>query len=367
MSTGQPPTPQHPPPGYVPYPPPSEGRPVSFYVALFLGLLLLISGAINVVLVVLAIIGSASALPSSLAEADDLNYQVVTVGGDPGARDKILRVPIVGAIAEAPSALIGAPGGTVSQVRRSLSLAQRRDDIRAVLLDINSPGGGVTDSDEIWRLLRKFKRENPDIPLVAHFGDICASGGYYIAVACDHIVSRRTTMTGSIGVIMSSYQIGEALDKIGVDPVVIKSERTPYKDILSLSRPMTEEETAMLTSIVDEMLDRFIEVVDLGRDNLSVEQVTAAATGAIYSASQALERGLVDAVGDGEDVHQWILNQAGIEAAAVIEQRRRPGLADLLLGASAPAPGRSSVEAALGTLMEQATAPRLLYFWPGAR
>jgi len=350
-----------------PYAPASEGRPVSFYVALFLGLLLLISGAINVVLLVVSILGSAGSMPTSLAEADDLNYQIVTVGGNASAPDKILRVPIVGAIAEASSPLIGAAGGTVSQVRRALSAAGRRDDVRAVLFDINSPGGGVTDSDEIWRMLRSFKVDHPDTLLVAHFGDLCASGGYYIAVACDRIVSRPTSISGSIGVIMSSYEVGDALANLGIDTVVIKSERTPYKDILSPTREMTEEERGMLVAIVDEMLDRFIEVVDLGRPRLDTAAVERSATGAIFSANQALERGLVDAVQNSDEVYAWIVSQLGVDSAAILEQRRRPGLADLLLGARSSTPTRGSLDAALAGLLQHASGPRMLYFWPGGR
>ena len=223
-------------------PPVPQSRPVSFYIAIFLGLLLFVSGALNVILLLVSLVGAAGSLPTTVAEEDDLYFRVVTVGGNPAAPTKLLRVPIQGAISELGSPLLGTAGGTVSQVRRALALADRKTDIAGVLLDINSPGGGVTDSDEIHRLLRQFKADNPDKPLLALFGDMSASGGYYIAAACDHIMARHTTITGSIGVIMSGLNYGKGLADIGVHEVVLKSERTPFKDILSPTRPMTEEE-----------------------------------------------------------------------------------------------------------------------------
>ncbi len=241
---GPPPVPPSGRPSGPPYhsPPQGEGRSTSFWVAIFLFLLLMISGAVNVLFLFVGLLGSASGL-GGLPGDDEEGYKVVVVAHkDADSDTRILRVPIVGAISEDLSPVIGAGGGTVSQVRRALKLAAGDDSIKGVLLDINSPGGGVTDSDEIWRLIKEFRAENPDKPAMALFGSVAASGGYYIAAACDKIVARPTTITGSIGVIISSYDISEALSKIGVKGITLVSSHTPYTDILSPMRPMTDDE-----------------------------------------------------------------------------------------------------------------------------
>lgn len=341
-------------------PPPRENRSVSFFVAIFLGLLLLVSAGLNVVLLLLSL----GTLAAGAGGIEDGQYQVVMTGGEKGAKNEVLRVPLQGAIAEARSPVLGGSGGSVSDVRRALKLAASDKDVRGVVLDINSPGGGVTDSDEIHDLVKKFRAEHPDKPVVAMFGDLAASGGYYVAAATEHILARPTTITGSIGVIMSSWNFAEAAKKLGVTEVAIKSARTPYKDMLSMTRPMTDEERAMLTSIVDEMYDRFVTVVDEGRPKLDRAQVTALANGGIYSAGQALANGLVDELGDDASLQAWF-EQKLAGKVAFYEQRRVPGLRDLFLGATGKAPGSAAELAA--ELIAHGTGPRFLYWWPGAR
>jgi hypothetical protein len=155
------------------------------------------------------VIGSAASGFGALEEADD-QYQVVVVRGDNEVRDKVLRIVVEGAIAEQSSPVIGASGGTVSRVERALKLARRDDTIKGVLLAINSPGGGVTDSDLIYRAIKTFRDETGK-PVVAHFGDLAASGGYYIACACEQILASSTTITGSIGVVLSTWNYVERL------------------------------------------------------------------------------------------------------------------------------------------------------------
>ncbi len=340
---------------------------MSFYVAIFMALLLLVSGGLNLLLLVVSAFGSATAGISSaaVAEEDGRYFELVAVGGDRGARESILRLPIDGAIAEASSPLIGATGGTVSQVRRSLAAAASDDGIKAVLLDINSPGGGVTDSDEIWRLIVKFRTENPDIKVVALLGDMAASGGYYIAAACDAIMARPTTITGSIGVIISNYNLSRAMDKLGIDPIAIISKDTPYKDMLSMSRAMTPKEEEKILAIVQEMYERFVDIVDEGRPELTREQVKSAATGEIYSAQRALEIGLVDEIADIDEAVAQLTQMAGLESARLVEYRRIPTLFDALFGVKQqPA---FTLEHAAAHLMRHVSGPKFLYFWPGGR
>ena len=345
---------------------PREGKPASFWVALFLFLLLLVSAGLNVLLLVVGVIGSAASatLGTGTVEEDDGLWQLTGVSGDAESKTRILRIPIVGAIAEEKSALIGARGGTVSFVRRALRFAERDSKtIKGVLLAIDSPGGGVTASDEIWQAVREFKKRT-NIPVHAVFGDLAASGGYYVAVACDKITARATTITGSIGVILSSYNAAEAAKKLGIEQVNIISAKTPFKDLLSPLKPVRAEDRAILTSIVDEMYARFVDVVLQGRPKLTREQVETLADGRVYSASQALDKGLVDAIGDEADALSALRDAMSVASAQVVEPRRRPSLGEMLIGARATVPG---IDASLAHVLNSATGPRLLYYWQGGR
>ena len=234
-----------------------------------------------------------------------------------------------------------------------------------MLLFVNSPGGGVTDSDLIYRKIRTF-REQTDKPVVALFGDMAASGGYYIACACEHIMAQGTTITGSIGVILSQWNFAEAAGKLGVKSVDIVSARTPYKAMLSPTKPTDDKEVAMARAIVDEMYDRFIDVVAEGRPELDRQRIVSLADGRIYSAQQARQVGLIDGVGTERDAIELLKARAKLSSAKVVEQRRRIGIFDVLTGAYKPLPP-PSLEQALGTFLSKTTGPRLLYFWPGGR
>jgi len=163
---------------------------------------------------------------------------------------------------------------------------------------------------------------------------------------------------------MNSYNFAEAAKKVGVEGVVIKSEHTPYKDILSPLRPMTDEERSILTSIVEEMYQQFVTVVDEGRANLDRAQVLALADGRVYSAGQALQNGLVDQLGDQGDALAWFEKTLGRGSVELLEYKRRPSLAEVLLGR---AETRTSAAAIAAKLLDAPTGPRLLYYWAGAR
>ncbi|MFO1053356.1 MAG: signal peptide peptidase SppA [Planctomycetota bacterium] len=343
-------------------PPAPQGRPVSFYLAIFFGFLLLVSVGLNLLLLVVSAFGSATASLTS-TPWDDGAWELVSIGGDEDADARLLRIPIDGAIAEAGSALLGASGGMVSRVQGALHLAGQDARVKGVLLEIDSPGGGVTDSDLIWQAIKDFKRDHHK-PVVALFGDIAASGGYYVAAACDRIVARPTTITGSIGVIMSNLQLAEAAAKVGVKQEVIVSERTPHKDIMSQFRPMTDEERGILRSIVDELYDRFVGVVVDGRSGLTREQVEKLADGRIYSAKQALDNGLVDEIGTAEVAWSELAKLSHVDSAVHVERRRRPTLGDLLFRSDAQP---HTVGSSLASLLEGSSGPRLLYWWSGAR
>lgn len=360
MTSNTPPTP---PPGVPPqqpqWPAPPaqagarESRGVSFFVAIFLGLLLLVSAGLNVLLLLLSV----GTLAGGGLDPEGGTYDEVHVAGRIGGEHKVLQIAIRGAIAEGANPLLGAQGGTVTKVHRALRYAQR-EGAEGLLLYIDSPGGGVTDSDRIYQMLRKFRKANPDMPVAALYGDMAASGGYYIAVAAEHIISRRTSISGSIGVIMSAWNFAELAKTYGVEQVAIKSDRTPYKDMLSPTRALSEAERTMLTSIVDELYDQFVAVVMEGR-GMTKDAVEQVANGGIYTAKQSLDAGLVDEIGDYQTALDWFETRLGHEVT-IVEQRRRPGLADLLFGMRSEPPSVAS-------LLTSQSGPRFLYFWQGGR
>lgn len=174
-----------------------------------------------------------------------------------------------------------------------------------IILDLTTPGGGVTDSDIIWKALNDFRAAKPNRKVVVLMGDTVASGGYYISTAADYIFAHPTTMTGSIGVIISSINATELAQKIGIAPVTIKSGKT--KDFLNPLRPLAPEEEAMLQAMVDKLNNRFVKLIVDGR-NLDEAKVRAIADGRVMLAEEAKEHGLIDEIGYFDDVVNWFSN-----------------------------------------------------------
>jgi protease-4 len=200
--------------------------------------------------------------------------------------------------------------------------------VKAIVVRVNSPGGSVVASDEIYRALVEFDR-----PVVVWMDEIAASGGYYIACGGDHVFAHPDTLTGSIGVISQFLNVEELLDEIGVDVVVITSG--PRKDIGSPFREMTEEEQALWEGITDEIYEGFVEVVAQARD-LPLDKVRELADGSIYTGRQAQKLGLVDDVGTLDDAIAKAAELGGIEGEPrVIELRPTPSLLDLFYGIQA--------------------------------
>ena len=163
----------------------------------------------------------------------------------------------------------------------------------ALIVRIDSPGGTVGDSQEIYSAIKRLKEKGCKV--IASFGNISASGGVYIGVASDKIVANPGTITGSIGVIIRGNNLSKLLDKVGIKFETVKSG--VYKDILSPDKPLSEEGRALLQTLIDESYKQFTEAVAEGR-NLPVEEVRKFADGRIFTGTQAKELGLVDEIGD---------------------------------------------------------------------
>jgi protease IV len=230
--------------------------------------------------------------------------------------------------------------GVILDSRETIEELHRFTDkpsIKAVVLRIDSPGGGVVPSQEIHREVLKARKDGR-LKVVASMGNLAASGGYYIAVATDKIVANPGTLTGSIGVIMELANVQGLLEKVGVQSVIIKSGR--YKDLASPLRAMSEEDRALLQRLLDDVHDQFIQAVAAGRA-LNVEDVRPLADGRIFTGRQARTAKLVDELGDLQDAIKLAARLVGIEGEPrVVEPRKRFWLRDLLensfLGRLAP-------------------------------
>jgi protease IV len=207
----------------------------------------------------------------------------------------IARIELTGAIASAAR----------TRVLEALEFVEK-NKFPALLLRIDSPGGTVGDSQEIYAALKRIRQKTK---VVASFGNISASGGVYIGVGADHIVSNPGTITGSIGVILRGNNLEKLLDRVGVSFKVIKSG--PYKDILSFDREITDEEKQILQALIDSSYNQFVQTVAEGR-NLSPATVRSFADGRVFTGEQALALGLVDRLGTEEDARIWAAELVGL-------------------------------------------------------
>jgi len=199
--------------------------------------------------------------------------------------------------------------------------------VKAIVIRIDSPGGGVVPSQEIHDAVKRVRSKN-NKAVIASMGSVAASGGYYIAAATDRIVANPGTLTGSIGVIMETANVEGLLQKIGVEGIVIKSGK--YKDVGSPLRKMSADERGLLQAVMDDVHKQFIEAVAEGR-SLELRAAQVLADGRIFTGRQAKEAKLVDELGDLEDAIQLAAEVVGIEGEPkVIEPRRRFSLREIL-------------------------------------
>jgi protease-4 len=248
----------------------------------------------------------------------------VSTGSGPG----IAVIPVEGTIVSGSAGPfttgIAASGDILADIKK----AANDRDAKALLITVNSPGGGVVASDEIYHALKASGK-----PVVVVMGDLAASGGYYISMAADWIVANPNTLTGSIGVISEFPNAEKLLDDVGIQFVTIKSG--PAKDSGSLFRGMTEAERARWQAMIDEVYGGFVHVVVEGR-KMDEGKVRELADGSVYTGRQALELGLVDALGYEEDAIAKAAELGGIRGQPrLIRYQRQPNLYDLLRSASA--------------------------------
>jgi protease-4 len=287
---------------------------------------------------------------------------VVCDAKKPFCRDKVAIIDVEGMILNAKTGgLLGGGDNMMATFRERLDAAARDRRVKAVVLRINSPGGAVTASDIMYQDVLTFKKETGK-PVVACMMDVAASGGYYLAMAADRVYAHPTTVTGSIGVIMSLYNASGLLQKIGLASNPIKSG--PNKDLGNPAREMTEEERAILQGMVDGFYGQFVQVVVRGR-GLPEERVRALADGRIYTGVDAHKLGLVDEVGYLEDAIACAKAMACLKDAAVVAYDRCGGYRGSIYAGVPKVPSEITVKLDV-PLFDSKGGAVFLYLWePG--
>jgi protease-4 len=241
----------------------------------------------------------------------------------------ILRAPESGGLAFGPRVAVVELEGIILDVDDILrDLKSHRDNplVRAVVVRINSPGGVVAPTQELYRSLQQLRQAGK--PVVASLGAVAASGGYYVAVAADSIYANPGTLTGSIGVVMQMANVETLMKKVGVEYIVVKAGQ--FKDIGNFSRPMTPDERRVLQTLLDDVHRQFIDAVAEGR-KLDRRRVVQFADGRVFSGAQAKSLAMIDELGGLEEAVNRAAKLAGLDVPPrVVLPRRRFSVMDLL-------------------------------------
>ncbi|MDN4493684.1 signal peptide peptidase SppA [Ureibacillus aquaedulcis] len=295
----------------------------------------------------------------SLTASEQTMIETVVEPGDMGSRIALLSVD--GTIQDVGSST---PFSAVEYDHQNF-LAQLETiltdkSIQAVVLYVNSPGGGVIESADIHEKLVEIKEERK-IPIYVSMGSYAASGGYYISAPADKIFAHKETITGSIGVIMQSYNFSELAGNLGIEFETIKSGE--HKDMFGGTRPTTAEEKAMLQEMIDESYEDFVDVIEQGR-GMSEADVKKVADGRIMGGTQAINAGFVDEIGGMEDAIAAVRADFGLEDAQVFEYESNFGDLTSMLGMKISTFfGPSPEQQFLTKLMSSNDGPRMMYLY----
>jgi len=266
-----------------------------------------------------ALSGCAFIKVSLMPEVQPLEERVLSGEG----KDKIVLMDITGVItSEEGSSAIGGTKkpGMLAEMREGFDRARKDRNVKAVVLRINSPGGGVTASDTLYHEIKKFKMET-GVKVIAHFLDAGTSGAYYAALASDRITAQPTTITGSIGVIMLRIDATGLMQKIGVQTLEISSGEK--KGMGSPFRPVSAEEKKIFQAMIDSLYGRFVGVIADER-KMAPERVRQFADGRIYTSQEAKDAGLIDDIGYLDDAFVQARKLANLERATIVTYQR-PG------------------------------------------
>jgi protease-4 len=312
------------------------------------GFTLPILGLACVAVVCLVSLVGMSGLTSTGAVQDEIHLS------GPASGPAVAVIDINGEIVSGSSGTIGTSSLAVSDdIIPLVKRAASDSDVKAILLRINSPGGSVVASDQIYHALKGCGK-----PIVVSMGELTASGGYYISMAGQYLVANSNTLTGSIGVISEFPEASQLMKNLGVTVAVIKSGQV--KDIGSMYRPMTDEEKALWQKVIDETYESFVQIVADGR-RMPAEKVRELADGRVYTGRQALALGLVDALGYEEDALAKAAALGGIKGTPRVFRLASPSFSLI----SALLSGRFNQSILPENFLSDLLAPKLEYRWTG--
>jgi protease-4 len=304
---------------------------------------------------------------TGFASGGDGAHQSVVVSGD--LKQKIAVVPLEGLIDD----------GAVKRFERTIKQIESDENVKAVVLEVDTPGGTVTASDEIYDRILRLK-EKKGMPVVVSMGSLATSGGYYLSCAADTIVAQRTTITGNIGVMLPRYNLSKLADKWGVEDNSMHSTGADFKTAGSMLKPETPEEHAYWLGLIDDAFVTFKDVVSRGRASRLKESMEVVANGKAYSASEALRMGLIDQIGYKSAAYDAAAQAAGLTNKHVVRYEPVPSFMQALgMGSAtriASQTSRTLVDAEKMTIngvnlnfdtnwMYELTTPRLMYLWRG--
>jgi protease-4 len=335
---------------YPPPPPPPRGGVGR---AIFLTLLILMlcgSLLLNVLL------GGSMLMGDALDHG--VNQSVLTSGE---SSQQVAVVPIEGVITDQ----------TREKFDRFLSLLDEQKSVKALVLEIDSPGGEVTPSDEMYARIMKFKQDHPGVPVAASMRGMAASGAYYAACGADHLVAEQTTITGSIGVLWPRYNVADLMHKYGVKDTTIISTGTPFKAAgspLQTSDPQTEQ---YLQGLVDAAFKRFKSVVASSRASNLKPGIDAIANGKAYTSQEALDNGLIDQIGYLDAAVSWAATTAHLSNPNVVKYEERVTFMDKLPFMQSTVGGFKSQSVNVNgvnvnidrQVLDSLAHPRMMYLW----
>lgn len=253
--------------------------------------------------------------------------QIATPKISPEGKANVALLEVYGTISdEATTSPFGGVDSSNSNALIKAIRQARKDQVKGILVHINSPGGTAAASEAVYSELIRTRKET-DIKVVASLGDVAASGGYFVASAADHIMANPASITGSIGVIIQTQNISSLLDKIGVQTNTIKSGQ--YKDILSPFRSTTDNERQILQTVVMDSYQQFLSAVSTSR-KIPLEQLKPLADGRIFTGRQAQQAKLVDSLGNTYDALQKLADLAGIQGDPTVRNYTSTNLRESL-------------------------------------
>ncbi|GKV64816.1 MULTISPECIES: signal peptide peptidase SppA [unclassified Sporosarcina] len=283
-----------------------------------------------------------------------------TVVEDGSMDERIAVLSVDGVIQDTGAASLFS-GTEYNHQRFMAQLAQLNEDptVKGIVLSVNSPGGGVLESSDIYDAFTEMQ-ETKEIPIYVAMGGMAASGGYYISAPAEKIFVHPETLTGSIGVIMQSINYGKLAEKYGVDFPTIKSG--PYKDMMSPTREMKPEEREMLQEMIDDSYNRFVDIIAQGR-GMDEKEVRKVADGRVMNGRQAIEAGLADDYGKLPAVVSAMKEDYHLENASVFEYGAPDNLASLLSLKAHDVFGGDVESQIIKKMIAENQAPRMMYLY----